>query len=65
MNKHVNCDFVQDLILDRSSAMREGNLEGHMADRSTASTSRVGRPRMRSAHQTPHVPKQTKVKVCT
>ena len=28
-----------------------------MADRPTASASRVGRPRMRSAHQTPCVPK--------
>ena len=28
-----------------------------MADRPTASVSRVGRPRTRSAHQTPHVPK--------
>ena len=28
-----------------------------MADRLTASASRVGRPRMRSAHQTPCVPK--------
>ena len=27
-----------------------------MADRPTASASRVGRPRMRSAHQTPCVP---------
>ena len=27
-----------------------------MADRPSASASRVGRPRMRSAHQTPHVP---------
>ena len=27
-----------------------------MADRPTASASRVGRPRTRSAHQTPHVP---------
>ena len=28
-----------------------------MADRASASISRVGRPRTRSAHQTPHVPK--------
>ena len=27
-----------------------------MADRPTASASRVGRPRTRSVHQTPHVP---------
>ena len=37
--------------------MLYGSLECNMADRPTASTSRVGRPRMRSAHQTPHVPK--------
>ena len=28
-----------------------------MADKPTASASTVGRPRMRSVHQTPHVPK--------
>ena len=48
MNECVNCElyFVQDLTSEKC----------HMADRPSTSTSRVGRPRTRSAHQSPWVP---------
>ena len=48
MNECVNCKLIlsQDLTSEKC----------HMADRPSASTSRVGRPRTKSVHQSPCVP---------